>query len=794
MATSLKTAALGGDQEQGFEQSFSALAYAYLRDKAPRLLNFAIGFQLIDKDETKAVGVFGFKVGPMWLYAPVFFLNGELKGHELLYIKQQDVFVPMKENWVNYILGRKPYILGEGSRRDAYQSGGLTPNLDRIVTPPMFGKYSGDMQLDLLRPMLAAAHEKFASFLYRSDAARGAKLDMQKVAAAPGTAALAGLQFDIEQLCRESKQAAKTAAAVAKRYPQIKQALAKFYGPDLFSRIDGHFKDASARASSLLADEPVVPGSLLSGLVKAAAGKPVRIVTDSDQLVTENLNLSDEDKAKLMQHGYLIKDERRGDEVSVAYNTQIEMSLANPSCSGIYELLEVPGKFSKVLVISGPSSNAGPENFMTVVRLDSPKAALNSDGTNLFVRRAESATKDLAEWFDGLDSASVKTGGTYVAINRDGSGTTPFRVVRSIERGGYEAYVVNFDTYTNKSRGPGLPALGRSTREGTYVSSYEATLVCNQREGTKLKALNGELFVPEDTFKFVTVKDPELAESSSPDASIGSRDNGKSVTVNPGNLVDVQMLFMKKTAGLSTMKLHPDGTEVVITTTKRGSERLPWRGALFHLVQSHGLREDQATEMLKAAQASAGVKYRIKYANPFETAGYGPDAPTFPSPEMGSETVGGYNAVNAIYPQEDNIPVPGLDSGRTDPNVYNPFMVPDQRAMGVAQQAASQGQKEIFDTTMLAGLLKTMRQDSLVDKYLGDLMKATDRLGRILFLLYWHGDDFTDRYGKDEMPELEDSVRNAFEAVADVTLFLKEKTIEADTPDTDPNIESTARN
>ena len=110
----VKVAELGGDgQDAPFEQSFSNLAHAYLRDKAPTLLDHEIGFQLLDRNQenTKAVGVFAFKVGSQSLFAPVFFLQGDLKGHELLYLKSQDMFVPLKENWLNYILNRKPNIL-----------------------------------------------------------------------------------------------------------------------------------------------------------------------------------------------------------------------------------------------------------------------------------------------------------------------------------------------------------------------------------------------------------------------------------------------------------------------------------------------------------------------------------------------------------------------------------------------------------------------------------------------------------------------------------------------------------
>ena len=113
--TQTKVADFGGKGDStSFEQAFSNLAHAYLRDSAPKLLDHEIGFQLLDRDRenTKAVGVFAFKVGSSWLYAPVFFLNGDLKGHELLYIKNQDMFVPLKENWINYLINRKPNILG----------------------------------------------------------------------------------------------------------------------------------------------------------------------------------------------------------------------------------------------------------------------------------------------------------------------------------------------------------------------------------------------------------------------------------------------------------------------------------------------------------------------------------------------------------------------------------------------------------------------------------------------------------------------------------------------------------
>jgi hypothetical protein len=114
----------------------------------------------------------------------------------------------------------------------------------------------------------------------------------------------------------------------------------------------------------------------------------------------------------------------------------------------------------------------------------------------------------------------------------------------------------------------------------------------------------------------------------------------------------------------------------------------------------------------------------------------------------------------------------------SQPNMVGGVGSPDRKAMETARGAAESGQKEVFDTAMLGSLLKSVRDDSMVDKYMGDLMKGMDRLARILFMLYWHMEEFEERYGKQDLPELEDGLRNAFESMGDIVLFLKQKTIE----------------
>ena len=132
-----KCAYLGGDDnDQSFEQSFSDIAHSYIQDKAPSLIDSEQGFQVIEKNEdcTKAVGVLGFNANGIQLFAPVFFLNGKVKGNELLYISDIDTFVPLKESWLNEIYRRKPLIIGDPIARQS--KGLLAPDLQVLSIPP----------------------------------------------------------------------------------------------------------------------------------------------------------------------------------------------------------------------------------------------------------------------------------------------------------------------------------------------------------------------------------------------------------------------------------------------------------------------------------------------------------------------------------------------------------------------------------------------------------------------------------------------------------------------------------
>ena len=783
-----KRADIGGDPDRSFEQSFSSLAYAYIQDKAPGLLDYLVGFQLVDRNEdnTKAIGVFGFKVGDEWVYAPIFFLAGDMKGHELLYLKSKDTFVPMKENWVNYIISKRPQILGKAIDDNLEGLGVVSPNLSVLSSPPSGGtKYSSDMVPPKLRDWAKAAMPHIAQW------ATANPYNMDKYA---------GLdeRLSFANFIKQDVSLVKLAMDVGRAYPTVKGALDSYYGKNLFRDA---LLDLKARVEKLAAPKIIKAahadkeGYSVNGkyykhdskkkkkkkgvLAKSSLDafvSSVEIITS--QVVSDNLpELSSEEKKKLLNDGYVIKDRRTNDDISVAYNTQVSQSLANPDDTGIYDILVKPGDFSRCVVITSPYAGKDRKDFATVLNVDDNEW-LNTPKTNLWARELAddvSETETYRTWYDDLSSdKSLSEDSTYLIVSSSGSGTTPFRVVEKITDNSYR---VSWNDYAQGGRPRYLPTTsagqaGANEADNFYEYHGENLIEFNSREGTSFKNIGGTLFIPEDS---------KVIKVDSPYSSYG--DSSDRQPLRPGNLADVQLQIFQKTAGL---KLYNDHHEVIVNDSRMSS-----KAALFHLIRDHGFREKMAKKLLKECARFGGARYRVKYAVAYP-AMLGPGAPAFPAPEFSTD--GSFGNVPTVAPTADTLPVDDMSAQMTDPSVYDPMAMPDPQALQVAQQAAQSGQQDIFDTALISSMLKSVRQESIVDKYLGDLMKALDRLGRILFMFYWHNEEFKDRYGKQDLPELEDTLRNSFEILGDLVLFLKQKTIDPMLGDTNPDIEEAARN
>jgi len=750
-----KQADIGGrGDDTSFEQSFSNLAHAYLRDSAPKLLEHEIGFQLLDRnrENTKAIGVFAFKLGSQWLYAPVFFLNGDLKGHELLYIKNQDVFVPLKENWINYLLNRKPNILGSGIDKNLSQFGQRNPDFTQLSrSPAKFGSAQ-----PTLKEMITAVMAPFAKTATQNTNAVFAEI---------------GQLMDLKKFLKEARLETLNMLVKTCQYaPAVAEAISEFHGLDIIKEAVALAKarESQVKVASVLSEAPAEP----------ASAKGLKIITFDLTIQTKlPAGYSEDDQEKLLRDGVLIKDERDRDNVSVPYDIQVEKKLFTPSSSGLYEILVKPGNVERCYVAVHPQGAAKRADFITVVRVEGTPDWINTRADQVFaLSRIEGEEFD--EWFDALPEAtSLPSGrGRVMLLNKSGDATVPVRMIREYGESQYgtTSYEVHLEDHSKHP--PRGHISGCCYTDQLNYDKYRdgVRIHLGSSKGSKLRSSMGDIFVPEG-FKSLKCSpgEDDVADAEEAGQNACGCGESKNSPLMPGNLADAQLSLLNKTAALT---VYHNGTTVEIN-----GERMGPMSGLVSLVQTHGLRETAARDILKQAAAKRKYSGRIKYADPYGgpmMINSAPNAPTDPGPVMGGETIMG-TSVPTQLGIDVGVPVSSMSASNTDRSIYNPNTLLDKKDIRSITDAAQSGQREVFDTAMIGSMLKAVRDDGMVDRYMGDLTKGLDKLGRILFMFYWHGDRFAERYGKSDMPELEDSLRNAFEMLGDVILFLKQKTIEA---------------
>lgn len=799
MSTSDKQATLGGAGENEFEKSFASIAFQHVQEKAPKLLDYMVGFQLVDRNEedTKAVGVFGFQLDKQMVFVPVFFLSGDLKGHELMYLKNQDMFVPLKENWVNYILRKKPQNLGTGVSQTSQDMGVLQPNVSQVILPPfMSSKYSAYMEAAKSWVRDTGVMETLAKLSFDLDAADDADAYFGGETPEKSSGCL-------ERLLDSDPRYDQALVTLCTAWPGVKEALDHHYGAEFLpTRVQNYqTKRAAARTGSLF-EAPArawqprkFPGGSL--LKWAVADEPASPDVDKTQIITHNSPLLDEDtRSKLLRDGLLIRDARTGDEFTQQYNTQQPMTLSNPDETGVYDVLFSTGEFHKCLVIKAPYSGDGRHAHATVLQLgergEGGRPVANLPTKQIYVRQNPTTLEETGEWFKDLPDGRGGSGsdGEYIAVSPNGEGTVPFELGDDLGNKARSAY------FNCHCAGEQLGGVETSPPSPLNPGPYDGpAVIFDVRRGNRFLAAGRALYIP-DGAKLIETAPPRKCQSCSKtrdNCSCGyfqAKSREKVPKIMCGGPADLQLALTKKTAEL---KIQADHCDMILD-----GRRLSKKAALISLVAGHGLAEVDARRFLKQAELNDVAKWRIVYAAGYprsEKRAYGMGG--FPEPSEGGSQYGmgqmpavdpnmgsdmPYVPVNMTGPVEQQMPVPGLEAGMNDPNIYNPMLVQDplaaQQGAQQAQQAAGQGQKEVFDTSMMSALTKVVNPDNIVDDDLPIYAKALNKLGRRLFMFFWHNESFQERYGKKDLPELEDTLRNAFEMMGDLLLYLKQKSVD----------------
>ena len=756
--------------EQTFETSFAEMALASLKNKSPALVDYMMGFQLVERsdDDTRAVGFFGFKIGNTWVYVPAFFLAGKVKGVELLYVKDQDVFLPNEDGWVNYLIKRKPFVLGNGVSKDKkIDTSGI--DLDKLRDPPgtKVGSARGEGFIiygtDVTAPWAA---DGMAQFL---PGEKKASVTLPQFLAHRGK---------INSYLKLMRKNAKVAAATLAFYTE---------------------KDFVEEQTKVAAARKQAAGGLSQSPVSADEDGKVTILDkgDVDANAGSAAFLDTEDKKRLMRGELVVVDNRAGNSVRKAYSADLSKTLFNPTEPGLYDVLTASGDFARMLVLHPASIGGGGNRDLRFLIHPSNGEHTLTWKTQIFASKQydrEDTEKAVSRMGMAVDK-NPTTGDTwdgprYIIVDARGHRALgPFTVAKKIQTVNGAQLLVKpvmpdidgkkYPVEERMSDSKGLPFEGPMFSEdgeinlkedgsegywGNYTASTKGLMqiMITDKKLTKMVHSGDITMVPSRSgFRLVELGEPLT----------GVR--------NMGTIADLHLGIGKFA---EQVKVYSDGISLNVNS-EAGEKTISLANkklAYEYLLKDLHLDSESAGDIVKTASAGPFTAYRY-YAMRLEGDG--------------EKTASPFDRINQVAGFDTDLGVPVEDTSYNamtfddsldeesvagDPTVYQNEMGDNDAFeqyykgdMEDMDKAVQTGQKDVFDAAAIGALINIDSIDDEIDSFVPNLISAVDKLGRTLFLIYWHGEEVQERYGKQEVKDLEDNVKSVFTKLGDVILDLK---------------------
>jgi len=755
-----KNADIESPDEVQLEQDFARLAYTFLKDRAAGLIPYLLGFEVVEREEdgSKAVGMFGFKIGKDYYYVPAFFVNNQIKGMDLLFSKSTNMFVPLREPWINHIINRQTIQLGgpisepEPLLRRQFER----PRFDFLATPPTFPtgipKASEVKSAEAIQAGFSAWNDLQQAIIdsVEKDA------EFQK-AWAGAIARLEGTPLPFEKTAEgsrlidwiEKKGGVKAVNVLFKTItenPGFAKAALTFY-PNIESLFVTKFAAELAP-------------------VKQAA--KITVITEKTDWV------DGKEKKRLVRDGFTIHDTREPSEKSETYEVDYVKRFTAPDKPGLYNVLLRNGGTTQAWVFM-PSA-AAKNKYLLVVDTDAKNYFMAEPGA-LFVRDSDIIEGPNA-YSKAIDLSDMKIGHKYIMINAHGEASVPVEIRSIVAEDGkrikmhvyhlsgpkYERPTYGHDFSTLKTHsnmelqnGPGI-----CDRDYIQLADYE---------GRNLAQAGRDTIIVPSNWKALEIQ-PGNKDMESYEAK-----NVQEDMFQPGSQTDVMDALAKNAFHKVTVG-SDDKLEYYIQMDDSFVDGKPmnYKTAMVRLVSKYGLGVDDSETMLKEAKDNFKSKRLVKFAqSPMVGVYMPPEQPvTYGIDEFSGVTE--QPAQNQFMHGQMTGVVPPQNTMRPGFNIGGETAM-DLQAAGLGQEAAGAGQKQVFDHSTIGGLSKVYDSGAVIDSYVPELMKSLDRLGRILFLFYWKNEEFTERYGNEDMAEMEDTIRGVFKSFGDLVLQLREKTI-----------------
>lgn len=684
-------------------QSFMDQSYGLVANKAKILFRdpYRLGFEVVHRNEkaTKMTGFFAFRVGKTLLYAPVFFVNGEVKPADMLYRGDVKRFVPLTEEWCERLV------------KGANQEGGNLVERSRQLQPDSY-----------MHRLAYPQHIKYAS----ADQSEGLT-EMLAHAADPGQP-LPGRLLDF---------------VVASMDPGVLEKLASLIEDSETTRtwlVDNY--DLSA-----LPTEPV----------KSAAADDE---TENSLVVSFGIQKSAAAFEQVAQHGYAMIDKRAAHALNVI--TEVDPDeVKTIATAGQHNVLTADGTPRELWlleqkndILSGdgpvsdhpiaPPGNAASDHNLPQVLWDPKTNEMNVSWQKQIFYGQNALQLDSSDKL-GKSVGDVNVGDVYLFLHAKSLQCMgPFKVTEVAKDG--ESCVISIENNYGGRETP-LVYSPERTSAHQYISDDFRALPVKTKERKDAVAAGG--FEPEWS---VALMSPAALKDWMFSAGGIADSTGLSISKDKaGDTFDLKHNKVKR-ASVNRLEAHAVlAAELNLPAADVGNilDKVERTGHVDCRVWEPKSVEKNAFTTRVSAMAPWMKSFDSNLGVPVDAPQQQVLSTYTPQRRRQTERYGDH-FVRDLNGKNDTT---DEDTGLPGDAVFT--MAPEQ----LAEMASKYDMPHIFDH----GALSTLAESSFntldqVRQYIPDLEQGVDRCFRILFLLRYRPADFEEAYGRDELLEMESEI------------------------------------
>lgn len=843
--------------QRQFEDDFGALAYQFVQDRAPALVPYMLGFEVVDRndDGSKAVGIFGYKVDDDFYYIPCFFLNNQVRGVDMMLNKKTNQFVPLTEKWIDYVVNKHSIRIGSPASNEVRDTM-RNPDLTFVQRPQTaLGKIASSDAPWTPREAWRQIKEATARLL--SDKPFN---EMLAGALGKGRVEKAAESTYVKEFMKKAG-GPECMASLLKALHDVDFANAYL---SLYKDAEAVFTDGLANATihvdrmrKIAESSPKVRVvDSAEGIVKASQDAPKTDVGEEDSPLT-----AEEDARQIVEHDFTIKDDRPDEEAAEVTEDEALVDFErrfNPPCGvGRYSFMMADGVAREGVMLNAVMSPTCDKDKTFVVFEDDGHVLATANARSVLTTEfddgsASDGTQDAVAklYEDAIPMSELEVGGSepkqYLFIDGKGNAAGPFGIKIVLSDGDSVRFAtggswgVSIDTPDSDGLKESYGFMdwdladkfhdkdGR--RRGSETASFGECCPCDCTSSVTIgtfpglpKKIGDSVIVPKDwkaielkTFSRYSTSYGEgdsFEERKRKDDEAAERRARAELAYTFASAADI--LEEMRSQGVERVKIASDGVEYgfKVDGARKVRGQMGYKEAAVELVTRFGLRPRRAFSVLSKAASCGSARILVKIPSLAKSEKRAQDnlvnvampAPLEQIPSVDPYTgIPVYQSPYVDMTQGQFTGVPGLppEGGLTRginvggemersmgqgayPDEHGEAMTDgalpiDEEARRLAEEAAAAGQRHVFDQAAIGGLAKVYDVASVVDSYIPDFMDTIDRLGRILFLFYWKHEDFNQRYGNDDMVQMEDQLRNVFKQMGELTLGLKEKAVHKD--------------